>query len=211
MIKLSIFDKILNEINNYIKVSKNLQIATKISPSVEILDGYMSKSDKKHSAAMMRVNYTGEICAQALYRGQAIVTKSKDKKAHLYNAADEEYNHLLWCRNRLSELNARPSLLNIVWYWISFSIGVKVGLIGDQFSYGFIIETEKQVMKHLDSHIKSLPINDNCSRKILNQIYTDEFQHAINAKKAGGIELPFCLKVLMKLQSKVMTTIVYKC
>lgn len=158
----------------------------------------------------MRVDYTGEICAQGLYRGQASVAKSAQTKEHLYHAANEEYDHLAWCAERLEELGAKPSLLNPFWYWASFGIGATAGSISDSLSYGFVVETEKQVMKHLDSHLKNLPVNDNRSREILKQMYLDESDHAIEAEKAGGKKLPKPVKAIMKLQSKVMTTLAYR-
>ncbi len=210
MRKLSFLDSILGEVDNYVKLSKVPLKASVDSPSMAISDGDLSEEDKKHSAGLMRVDYTGEICAQGLYRGQASVAKSAETKAHLYHAAEEEYNHLAWCDGRLKELHAQPSFLNPFWYWGSFAIGATAGSISDKLSYGFVIETEKQVMNHLDHHLKSLPINDNRSREILKQMYIDESEHAVEAEKAGGVKLPFPVRVVMKLQSKVMTTLAYR-
>lgn len=210
MRRLSFLDRVLEEIDTYVKLTKTPLHPSKDSPSLAIADGDMSENDKKHSAGLMRVDYTGEVCAQALYRGQAVVAKSEQTKAHLYHAADEEYNHLAWCDSRLNELDSKPSLLNPFWYWSSFGIGAVAGSISDKLSYGFVIETEKQVMKHLDSHLKSLPVNDNRSREILKQMYIDEAEHAVEAEKAGGVNLPFPIKIVMKFQSKVMTTLAYK-
>ncbi|APC97705.1 2-polyprenyl-3-methyl-6-methoxy-1,4-benzoquinone monooxygenase [Francisella frigiditurris] len=210
MRRLSFLDRVLEEIDTYVKLTKAPLHPSKDSPSLAIADGNMSESDKKHSAGLMRVDYTGEVCAQALYRGQAVVAKSEQTKEHLYQAAEEEYNHLAWCDSRLNELDSKPSLLNPFWYWSSFGIGAVAGSISDKLSYGFVIETEKQVMKHLDSHLKSLPVNDNRSREILKQMYIDEAEHAVEAEKAGGVNLPFPIKIVMKLQSKVMTTLAYR-
>jgi len=207
---LSFLDKILEEVDTFVKLTKAPLYPTIMSPSKTIVDGDLSNVDKKHSAGLMRVDYTGEVCAQGLYRGQAIVAKTAETKAHLYHAAEEEYNHLSWCDTRLLELDAKPSLLNPFWYWASFTIGATAGSISDKLSYGFVLETERQVMSHLDSHLKSLPINDNRSRAILKQMYLDESEHALEAEKAGGVNLPFAVKIVMMMQSKVMTTLAYR-
>ena len=210
MRKLSFLDRVIEEFDSYARFTKVPLNPNRKSPSSNTSDGELSEVEKKHSAGLMRVDYTGEICAQGLYRGQASVAKSAQTKEQLYHAADEEYDHLAWCGERLQELGARPSLLNPFWYWASFGIGVVAGSISDSLSYGFVVETEKQVIKHIDSHLKSLPLNDNRSRKILKQMYIDESEHAVEAEKAGGKKLPKAVKVIMKLQSKVMTTLAYK-
>ncbi|MFV9930958.1 MAG: 2-polyprenyl-3-methyl-6-methoxy-1,4-benzoquinone monooxygenase [Francisella endosymbiont of Hyalomma asiaticum] len=210
MRKLSFLDRVIEEFDSYARFTKVPLNPNRKSPSSNTSDGELSEVEKKHSAGLMRVDYTGEICAQGLYRGQASVAKSTQTKEHLYHAADEEYDHLAWCGERLQELGARPSLLNPFWYWASFGIGVVAGSISDSLSYGFVVETEKQVIKHIDSHLKSLPLNDNRSRKILKQMYIDESEHAVEAEKTGGKKLPKAVKAIMKLQSKVMTTLAYK-
>ncbi|QUE30608.1 2-polyprenyl-3-methyl-6-methoxy-1,4-benzoquinone monooxygenase [Francisella philomiragia] len=210
MRKLSFLDRVVEEIDSYARFTKQPLNPNRKSPSGDTVDGQLSDDDKKHAAGLMRVDYTGEICAQGLYRGQASVAKSAQTKEHLYHAADEEYDHLAWCAERLEELGAKPSLLNSFWYWASFGIGATAGSISDSLSYGFVVETEKQVMKHLDSHLKNLPVNDNRSREILKQMYLDESDHAIEAEKAGGKKLPKPVKAIMKLQSKVMTTLAYR-
>ncbi|WP_150464311.1 2-polyprenyl-3-methyl-6-methoxy-1,4-benzoquinone monooxygenase [Francisella sp. XLW-1] len=210
MRKLSFLDRIVEEVDSYARFTKHPLNPNRKSPAGDIRDGKLSDEDKKHAAGLMRVDYTGEICAQGLYRGQASVAKSVETKEHLYHAADEEYDHLAWCAERLDELEAKPSLLNPFWYWASFGIGATAGSISDSLSYGFVVETEKQVMKHLDSHLKNLPVNDNRSREILKQMYLDESEHAIEAEKAGGKKLPKPVKAIMKLQSKLMTTLAYR-
>lgn len=210
MRKLSFLDRVIEEFDSYARFTKVPLNPNRKSPSSNTSDGELSEVEKKHSAGLMRVDYTGEICAQGLYRGQASVAKSAQTKEHLYHAADEEYDHLAWCGERLQELGARSSLLNPFWYWASFGIGVVAGSISDSLSYGFVVETEKQVIKHIDSHLKSLPLNDNRSRKILKQMYIDESEHAVEAEKAGGKKLPKAVKAIMKLQSKVMTTLAYR-
>ena len=210
MRKLSFLDRVIEELDSYARFTKAPLNPNRKSPSNNAVDGKLSDDEKRHAAGLMRVDYTGEICAQGLYRGQASVAKLAETREHLYHAANEEYDHLAWCGERLQELDARPSLLNPFWYWASFGIGATAGSISDSLSYSFVIETEKQVMKHLDSHLKSLPINDNRSREILKQMYIDESEHAVEAEKTGGKKLPKPVKVIMKLQSKVMTTLAYR-
>lgn len=210
MRRLSFLDRVVEELNTYSKFTKATHIPNRKSPSEGIKDTQLSSSEKKHVVGLMRVDYTGEICAQGLYRGQASVAKSAQTKAHLYHAADEEYDHLSWCGERLRELDAAPSLLNPFWYWASYGIGATAGSISDSLSYGFVVETEKQVMKHLESHLDELPTHDNRSRAILTQMRSDEEEHAIEAEKAGGKKLPAPVKLVMKLQSKVMTTLAYR-
>ena len=210
MRELSFLDRVVEELDNYSRFVKSPLNPTRESPSKGITDGHITQDELKHSAGLMRVDYTGEICAQGLYRGQASVAKEANTKAHLYEAADEEYDHLAWCGQRLDELETKPSLLNPFWYWASFGIGATAGMISDSLSYGFVAETEKQVMSHLDSHLKSLPANDNRSREILKQMYLDESEHALAAEKAGGKKLPKVVKIVMKIQSKVMTTLAYR-
>jgi ubiquinone biosynthesis monooxygenase Coq7 len=210
MRKLSFLDRVVEELDSYARFTKAPLNPNRKSPSKDIIDGELNDFEKKHSAGLMRVDYTGEICAQGLYRGQASVAKSQATREHLYHAADEEYDHLAWCGERLQELDAHPSILNPFWYWASFGIGATAGSISDSLSYGFVAETEKQVMKHLDSHLKSLPTNDNRSREILKQMYIDESEHAIEAEKAGGKKLAKPIKLVMKIQSKVMTTLAYR-
>jgi ubiquinone biosynthesis monooxygenase Coq7 len=210
MRKLSFLDRVVEELDSYVKFTKTSLRPTRKSPSQGIIDGEFDSGERKHIAGLMRVDYTGEICAQGLYRGQASVAKSAETKAHLYHAADEEYDHLAWCGERLKELDAKPSLLNPFWYWASFGIGATAGSISDSLSYGFVVETEKQVMKHLDEHLQDLPANDNRSREILKQMRIDEEEHAKEAEKAGGKKLSTPIRTVMKLQSKIMTSLAYR-
>ena len=157
----------------------------------------------------MRVNHTGEVCAQALYQGQALTATLTPVKAQLEQAAQEENEHLAWCEQRLTELNSRPSLLNPVWYIGSLLIGATAGLAGDRWSLGFVAETEHQVAAHLQSHIEKLPEKDERTRAILQQMYTDEAQHAQMAEKAGAAELPNPIKKLMTKIAQLMTKTSY--
>jgi ubiquinone biosynthesis monooxygenase Coq7 len=165
---------------------------------------------KRHAAGLMRINHTGEVCAQALYQGQALTARLPEVRGSMERAAKEECDHLNWCETRLHELDSRPSLLNPLWYGLSFGIGALAGLAGDKWSLGFVAETEKQVVRHLDEHLRSLPVNDDKSRRILEQMHTDEGKHATVAMEAGAAELPAPVKEAMGLMARVMKTTVYR-
>lgn len=169
----------------------------------------LSAAEKKEIAGLMRVNHSGEVCAQALYQGQALTAKLTDVKEEMQQAALEEVDHLAWCEQRLKELDAHPSRLNIFWYLGSLTIGAVAGLIGDKWSLGFVVETERQVGAHLASHITKLPDHDKRTQAILAQMQADELSHAESAQNAGGAELPGVIKQLMRLSSKVMTKTAY--
>jgi 3-demethoxyubiquinol 3-hydroxylase len=161
------------------------------------------------SAALMRVNHAGEIAAQALYHGQALVARSAATRALLLKAAHEETDHLAWCETRLKELDSRPSLLNPLWYAGSFAIGAVAALLGDRMSLGFVVETERQVEGHLDEHLARLPQDDTRSRAILQTMRTDEIAHGVSAKAAGGAELPSPVRFLMRNTARLMTSTAY--
>ncbi len=167
----------------------------------------LSAAEKKVSAQLMRINHAGEIAAQALYHGQAWVAKSSSTRELLWTAAKEEGDHLIWCQNRLQQLNSHTSYFNPLWYSGSFIIGALAGFWGDQKSLGFLAETEHQVEQHLSYHLEQLPENDYASKAILEQMRQDEHKHAQTALEHGGTTLPFALKILMKLTSKIMTSI----
>jgi ubiquinone biosynthesis monooxygenase Coq7 len=169
----------------------------------------MSEADRRESAALMRVNHSGEIAAQALYHGQALVSRSAATRDMLLHAAHEEADHLAWCETRLRELDSRPSLLNPLWYCGSFAIGALAAAAGDRMSLGFVVETERQVEGHLDEHLTRLPSDDTRSRAILNVMRTDEIGHGATAKAAGASELPAPVRVLMRHAARVMTTAAY--
>jgi ubiquinone biosynthesis monooxygenase Coq7 len=169
----------------------------------------LSEAERRESAALMRVNHAGEVAAQALYHGQALVSRSTATRNMLLKAAREEEDHLAWCETRLKELGSRPSLLNPVWYCGSFVIGALAAATGDRTSLGFVVETEKQVEGHLDEHLARLPSGDTRSRAILNVMRTDEIGHGAAAKSAGASELPAPVRVLMRHAARVMTTAAY--
>jgi len=170
----------------------------------------LTDAQKRHSAGLMRVNHAGEICAQALYHGQSVVTRSKDVQAKMQQAAVEEGDHLNWCQLRLDELGSHTSYLNPVWYAGSFAIGMVAGMVGDDWSLGFVAETEKQVIKHLESHLHLLPQQDVRSYKILEAMEQDEAKHRDGAIAAGARELPDPIKRVMGLVSKIMVKTAYR-
>ena len=166
-------------------------------------------ADRRHVAGLMRVNHAGEVCAQALYQGQGITARDPAVKTSMQASAAEEIDHLVWCEQRLRELESHTSYLNPFWYLGAFSIGAFAGLLGDKWSLGFVTETEHQVVRHLESHLDKLPPADVKSRRILEQMRIDEGRHATAAMEAGAAELPPPVKALMRVCSKVMTTTAY--
>ena len=170
----------------------------------------LTSLEKAKSIGMMRVNHAGEVCAQALYMGQALTARHQETRERMKQASDEENDHLAWCRQRLEELGGHTSLLNPLWYAGSFTLGAASGIIGDKWSLGFLAETEHQVVKHLEGHLQTLPADDARSRLILEQMKQDEARHEDMAIGAGGAELPEPARKLMELASKVMTTTAYR-
>lgn len=168
------------------------------------------KVDKQHLAGLMRINHTGEVCAQALYQGQATTAHLPHVRQAMEQAAREEEDHLAWCEERLQELDSIPSRLNPLFYAMSFGIGAAAGLAGDRWSLGFVSETERQVVKHLEAHLAQVPESDQRTRAILEQMRDDELKHAVVAEDAGGAPLPAPVKSLMTLMSKVMTFSTYR-
>jgi len=166
----------------------------------------LSKKEKNLSAQLMRINLAGEVAAQALYRGQAMVCKDAEVKAHLVQAGEEETDHLIWCKKRLEDLNGKPSILNPVWYAGSFAIGAIFGSLGEKTSLGFVEETEKQVVKHLEKHLDKVSKNDIETIEILKTMRADEDEHAQEASENGGESLSEPTKKIMSLTAKVMTS-----
>lgn len=179
-------------------------------PAAGTPESDLSDSEKRHVAGLMRINHSGEVAAQALYQGQALTARLPEVREAMEHAAAEENDHLDWCERRLHELGDRTSLLKPFWYAGSFAIGAVAGAIGDKWSLGFVAETERQVVRHLDEHLEKLPPQDQRSRRILEQMRSDEGQHATTAVEAGGAELPAPIKTLMGLTSKLMTRTAYK-
>jgi ubiquinone biosynthesis monooxygenase Coq7 len=178
-------------------------------PTEGLPEPELDEHQRKHVARLMRIDHTGEVCAQALYQGQALTARRPETRENMARSAQEENDHLDWCERRITELGDRKSLLNPFWYAGSFAIGAAAGLAGDKWSLGFVVETERQVESHLDGHLRELPAHDTKSRAVLEQMRTDEIRHAEVARNAGGAELPGPVKLAMKLTSKLMTGSVY--
>ena len=170
----------------------------------------LGDAERRHAAGLMRVNHCGEICAQALYEGQALTARHAETRESLAAAARQEEDHLSWCRERLGELDGRPSVLDPLFYVASYTLGAVTGLLGDRVSLGFIEATEDRVRRHLDDHLEKLPEGDDRSRAILTQMRSDEIRHGEDAARAGGVGFPEAVKGAMGLVSKVMTETTYR-
>ncbi|HYH40550.1 MAG TPA: 2-polyprenyl-3-methyl-6-methoxy-1,4-benzoquinone monooxygenase [Burkholderiales bacterium] len=184
-------------------------LSVRAVPGDELPEAEMQPAQREHAAALMRVNHTGEICAQALYQGQALTARSSQAASALERAAQEETEHLAWTERRIEELGGRKSLLNPVWYAGSFAIGAVAGLLGDRVNLGFLAETERQVVEHLDGHLKKLPAADEKSRAIVGEMRMDEARHATSAVDHGAGDLPAPARLLMRVASGVMTRTSY--
>lgn len=207
---LSPLDRLLAGCERALEAVAGSPQAMRPSPGDSVAEVPLDETERRHVAGLMRVNHTGEVCAQALYLGQAALARRADNRAHLLHAASEETDHLAWCAQRLQQLHSRPSLLNPLWYAGSYAIGALAALAGDPLSLGFVVETERQVETHLAEHIERLPAQDACSRAVLTQMQADEVRHAQAAQQRGGIDLPFPLPGLMHLSSLVMKTVAYR-
>ncbi len=181
--------------------------AARACPTLPQQGTELSAVEKAQAGALMRVNHVGEVCAQALYTAQGLVTSNEALRAQFNQASLEETDHLAWTSQRLAELGARPSLLNPLWYAGAFGLGLLAGRLGDRVSLGFVVETENQVEAHLQSHMSRLPAHDHASRAIVAQMKDDEARHAVDARRAGAQELPAPVKMLMAAAAKVMTTV----
>ena len=207
---LSPLDRLLSGIERAMETVAGAPEAHRASPAEAIADAELDDTERRHAAGLMRINHTGEVCAQALYDGQAALARKEENRAYLQHAAAEETDHLAWCAERLRELDSRPSLLNPLWYAGSYAIGAIAALAGDAISLGFVVETEKQVEAHLADHMDQLPAQDERSRAVLQQMQTDEVQHAQHAQQRGGVALPFPIPQLMHVSSMVMKTVAYR-
>lgn len=211
MRQLSFLDRLLVQGDHALRTLTGTQSASsRPSPAKGMQDAELEDAERRHAAGLMRVNHSGEVCAQALYQGQSVTASLPGVRAEMELAAQEEVDHLLWCEERLEQLNSRPSLLNPLWYGLSFGIGAGAGLISDNISLGFVAATEDQVCHHLEGHLQSLPPQDGKSRAIVEQMLIDERKHGHKALQAGGTEFPAVVKMVMTGVSKVMTTISYR-
>ena len=203
---MSLLDNFINECDIALKTLSFKKSGTGRSYPASETPASLSKEEKNLSAQLMRVNLAGEVAAQALYRGQAMVCIDAEIKNHLVQAGEEETDHLIWCKKRLEELNGKPSILNPVWYAGSFAIGAIFGSLGEKTSLGFVEETEKQVVKHLQRHLDKISENDKETIEILKTMQEDEDLHAGQANESGAEELQTPTKKVMELTAKVMTS-----
>lgn len=204
-------DHLIISIDNALRMSSGHSAeAKRPNPANAIPEIVMEEAHRQHAAGLMRINHAGEICAQALYAGQAATARNPEVQAEMQKAADEEIDHLNWCKERLEELDSRPSLLAPLWYAGSFAIGAAAGLAGDGWSLGFLKETENQVEAHLANHLTKLPAEDARSRAILDQMKIDEAKHAQMAENSGAFDLPRPVRRLMKLTAGAMKAVAYK-
>ena len=190
-------------------VSQTSVTSSRENPAKHAEQSVLTEKEREHAAGLMRVNHVGEVCAQALYEGQALTARSSEVVAALERAKIEEGDHLAWCAERLKQLNSHPSYLNPIWYTASLAMGAVAGLAGDRWSLGFVVETERQVEAHLAEHMETLPENYTESHAIVAQMKIDEAQHADMATSMGAAELPDWVKTIMRFKAKVMTTSAY--
>jgi len=208
--QLTPLDRLLASANNALRtVATPAGRSARENPAENIIDTDLNASQKRHAAGLMRINHAGEVAAQALYQGHAAVARDKTIEAQMQHAADEEFDHLAWCEQRIHELGEGVSKLSPFWYAGAFAIGAASGVLGDKWSLGFIAETERQVCAHLDSHLDNLPPEDAKSRAIVEQMRDEEEEHGENAIDAGAADLPTPVKHLMRLTAKVMTKTAY--
>ena len=208
--RLTLLDRLLMEAQRALDTSLGPARAERANPADAAADLVLDDPDRLHAAGLMRVNHTGEVCAQALYVGQAAVARDEATRHQLLAAAQEETDHLAWCAERLRELDSRPSLLNPLWYAGSYAIGLAAGLRGDGWNLGFVVETERQVEAHLDEHLRRLPPEDLRSRAILEVMKEDESRHADHAEAAGARALPQPIPRVMALASAIMKAVAYR-
>ncbi len=208
--QLTPIDKLLAGVNNALRtVAAPAGRSARQSPSDNVNAADLSANEMSHSAGLMRVNHSGEVAAQGLYQGHATVARDPDIEQQMKHAAEEEFDHLAWCEQRLTELGSGPSRLSPIWYAGAFTIGAISGTLGDRWSLGFIAETERQVCDHLTSHLDQLPAEDEKSRAVVEKMRDEEQQHGENAQDAGAAELPPPVRHLMQLTAKVMTKTAY--
>jgi 3-demethoxyubiquinol 3-hydroxylase len=208
---LSGFDRALLQFNQALRtLVPGTARAQRSNPAAALMDSDLSDSESRHSAGLMRINHTGEVCAQALYQGQALTARLGTVRAAMEQAANEEVDHLAWCEQQLKQLDSRPSLLNPLFYGASFTLGAVAGLIGDKVSLGFVAATEEQVCAHLREHLQQLPQQDQSNRAVLAQMLEDEEKHGTVALEAGGARFPRWVKRAMKQASRAMTATTYR-
>ncbi len=209
--RLNLTDQLLSQMDKALRTLAPGKVShQRPSPAQPLDEAEMSEAERKHAAGLMRVNHAGEVCAQALYQGQALTAKLPAVRQEMEHAADEEVDHLAWCQERIHSLGSHTSVLNPLWYGMSFGIGAAAGLVSDKVSLGFVAATEDQVCKHLQSHLQDLPAQDAKSRAVVEVMLEDEAKHAHAALEAGGYRFPSPVKGMMSLVSKAMTKTSYR-
>ncbi len=207
----SFVDQLILQADHALRTLHNVAAhTTRESPANHVQDNTLDFDESQHAAGLMRVNHCGEVCAQALYQGQALTAKLPEVRDKMAEAALEEVDHLLWCEERITALGSHTSALNPLWYGLSFTIGATAGLISDKISLGFVAATEEQVCQHLSEHLNSLPAHDHKSRAVVSLMLEDEARHAHSALAAGGLDFPAPVKKVMTLVSKLMTKVSYR-
>ena len=207
---ISPLDQLIVGVDKALRVVGGVAAMSRPNPGAHAIDSELSDAERRHSAGLMRVNHVGEVCAQALYDSQANFAHTQEVRTQFEHAAREEEDHLAWCAQRLGELGSQPSVLNPLWYAGAYVMGSVAARIGDPISLGFVVETERQVEAHLNSHLELLPAQDAKSRAIVDQMRVDEIAHANAAQAAGAASLPLPVKVAMRAMAKVMTTTAYR-
>jgi len=203
-------DRLIVSFDRALRTATGVYSASRPTPAATLADPSLDDAERRHAAGLMRVNHTGEVCAQALYAAQALVARDEFLREQFAQAAREEEDHLAWTQARLKELNDRPSLLNPMWYAGAFAIGTLAGIAGDRTNLGFVVETERQVEEHLTGHVDRLPEADTRSRAIVEQMRDDEARHADMAQAAGAATLPLPVRALMRVAADVMRTVAYR-
>ena len=207
----SLKSKILTEFDHFLKITSNINKTPKHAlPNHKASNKTLSDTEISNIKGLMRINHTGEVCAQALYYGQAFFAKDEATYTHLTNAALEEHDHLCWCEERINDFDTHTSILNPFWYASSFLLGATAAMFGDKVSYGFVMEIEKQVEDHLQEHIDQIPVEDTKTHAILKQMQLDEIRHGQQAQDAGGQVLPETIRSIMTTMSKFMKFLVYR-
>ena len=205
----SLIDNCLIQFDRSLRTLTGSPEAQRPNPAAQLPEAELSSAERRHAAALMRVNHAGEVSAQALYQAQALTARSQSTRKAMQQAAMEENDHLAWCESRIKELDSHTSYLNSFWYLGSFAIGLLAGLAGDAVNLGFVAETERQVVNHLDKHLQQIPAQDAKTQAILTQMRSDEAYHATVAMTEGAIELPDPIKIMMGFMSKLMTMTAY--
>ncbi|HWV89527.1 MAG TPA: 2-polyprenyl-3-methyl-6-methoxy-1,4-benzoquinone monooxygenase [Burkholderiales bacterium] len=203
-------DRLIGEFDRALRAVAGVAQASRPSPAERLPEHPIGEEARAHAAALMRVNHVGEVCAQALYQGQALTARDPATRQALDGAAREEEDHLAWSAERIRELNGRLSLLNPLWYAGSFAIGAAAGLLGDRWNFAFLAETERQVEEHLARHLEALPLEDERTRAVVEAMRADEARHRQTALGLGAAELPEPVRRAMRLASKVMTSVAYR-